>query len=159
MGKSGKCNYHRKNNPRNLWEVVNDIKKELENGLGGLDIKRLVKPHGLIMELAQALQNSKPKVGRTQLRKFYSELKQIFTAFNNQRESLSPERQEELLLKLHYLFLIIYYQRNRNLIPKDFADLLDLLVEKMIAEFNNPKAMKNAEMFFTALIAYTPKEG
>lgn len=159
MVKGGKQhNYHQRNNQRNLRDIVNDIKRELRDGLETLDIKKLVKPDGLISELAQVL-NRKERVGRSQLRKFYSELKQIFMAVKSQKEGLSPEKQEELILKLHFLFIPIHYQKNRGKIPKEFAELLDFLVEKMIEEFDKPKAIKNAEMFFTALIAYTPKEG
>lgn len=112
-----------------------------------IPLKELVKPDKYAHSIAKSM-----KITRTQLRKIYSEFKEIFDSFKKNKKF-----DDEALTRLYMLYPIIEYQKNRGVISEDFAKLITALLEN-IEKYHSEEDMDRAYKFLTALIAYTPKE-
>ena len=112
------------------------------------ELKKLVAPGGVAERIAENLSG---QVNMTQLRKFFNEVKRI---------CILGKRGKMKIAQTHLLRLYpkIAYATARNLLPKEFEEVLNKVLEK-VEECNQSADYERLDDFFTALIAYAKKHG
>ena len=124
-----------------------------------INLLSLVKRGGYAERVASELQKQK-KTRRSQVRKLFSEFKQIFDLVGKDLKNKGDRLDvinSEAGMKLCMLYPIIAYQKERDIISEDFADLMSSLIDNL----NNEPTKENFEQaknFLTALVAYMRKE-
>ncbi len=153
-GKS-KSNFESKSKKQKPKEV-----QDFENYLSSLncfsdtDLRELIKPEGYADKLASYLKNNTRKEVKTaQLRKFFNEIKSAtYKAKGGQLKDAK--------IALWRIYPIIAYSEARDLMPKEFANLMRLVLEKVEncnKEEKLQKSFERLEDFITALYAYFRK--
>ena len=130
-------NYH------NLMKFLN---QKLDNAkLSEIDEEEFIEPEGLCEAISIGLQFK-----RTQLRKFFSEIKNIKTSFQNSEADTKKIRVQvvSLIPKLAYAA-----SPSRNLIDEDFYQFMKTLLEKLKEELTYEN-FKKFEQIIEAIIAY-----
>lgn len=117
-------------------------------------LSELLKPGGLCDRFACQNRN---KIKMNQLRKFFSEFKKIIKKANNTSKKDNSDYEKEI----YKLFPIIAYNEGRGLIPKPFAEMLSLILEKITENKDDEKKrlfyLKILDAFLTGLIGYMKK--
>lgn len=127
-----------------LNELIQRLKKE---PIANIHVRELVKPGGYAHSIVDKL-----GVKRSQLRKVFSEMKEIF-----ERVKEKGTIDEEIEVKFYMLYPIIEYQRNRGIIKEPFARLMEALLDNL-ERYKTPENFEQAERFLTALVAYMKRE-
>jgi CRISPR type III-A-associated protein Csm2 len=153
-GSRGKNFYQNKSN---LPPEIERIRKELENikCLSEINPKDLVKPDGWADKLANFLKTGvrKKDLKTSQLRKFFNEIKSATI-------KAEKGKLEEAQMTLWKVYPLIAYSEARDLMPKEFGDIISTILEKVegCQELQKQKAsFKNLDLFMTALYAYFTK--
>lgn len=128
---------------KGIKQLILEIKQK--NGLGGIDIKELLKPDGYAKNVVD-----EAGLKRVQLRKIFSEFKIIKERY----EKGETEKVKKLMYKL---YPIIQYQCNRKLISENFRDLMFVILESLENNFTKENFEHTFE-FMEALVAYIPRD-
>lgn len=129
-----------------LYAVNELLKQELENkSLSELDIESFIEPEGVADKIAY-----KTKIKRSQLRKFFNEIKQL----KNQVSKLKPEESisSELRLRIVSLMPKLAYASGRKTIDKNFYYFMKYILESL--KKGTRKDFEAFEQIFEAIIAY-----
>ena len=104
----------------------------------------------LICQYAEKLAQT-TKIKRTQLRKYFNEIKQLK---HKVRKAEGDKIPEEVRIKLKRLIALLAYAASpkRGLISKEFYELMSFLINKVSQ--GNRKDFEIFEEFFEAIIAY-----
>ena len=108
-----------------------------------LDLREIVAPRKYAERIAENLSG---QVNMTQLRKFFNEVKRVCTLGKKGKTEIAKT-------KLWRLYYKIPYATARNLLPKEFAEVLTEVMQK-VEKCNTPKDYEQLDDFFSALIAY-----
>uniref|UniRef100_A0A7C4NZT1 CRISPR system Cms protein Csm2 n=1 Tax=Thermodesulfobacterium geofontis TaxID=1295609 RepID=A0A7C4NZT1_9BACT len=131
---------------KNLKDVLDNEKTFLK-----IDLKDLIGPESYAAKISKKL-----NITPVQLRKVFSEFKNIYALYKANYKNLTEEKKEEIRLKLYKLYPILQYQANRGLIDHNFKtlmwEILNLLDEK-ISE-NKKEEFDRVIDFMEALVAY-----
>jgi CRISPR type III-A-associated protein Csm2 len=143
-------------NPINEFISFLEGKEEKDKKcLSEYDLRILIGPQGYADKIAKHIvevgsKNKNERVNITQLRKFFSEIKEI--------SKLGQKEPQRAQVKLWKLYPLIAYAQGRKVISKDFADMLNQVLEKVDNNScNKPEDYKMLEDFMTALVAYFKK--
>jgi CRISPR type III-A-associated protein Csm2 len=141
-----KTQNNKKQNSKNpIEEFINELNKK--ECFSEFDLRDLIGPNGYADNIAASL---KKQVKISQLRKFFSEIKEI--------SKIGESKPEEAQKKIWLLYPLIAYAEGRDVIPNNFANMLNKVLEKVEAEnCNKADDYKRLEDFMTALIAYFKK--
>jgi CRISPR type III-A-associated protein Csm2 len=132
-------------------EAIVQFLRELRNVkcFSQFNLRRLIGPNGYAEQIAKA---GKKDIKISQLRKFFSEIKEI--------SRLGQSKSKEAQQKIWILYPLIAYAQGRRVISKDFANMLNQVLEKVENDScNKPEDYKMLEDFMTALVAYFKKYG
>ncbi|RTZ58993.1 MAG: type III-A CRISPR-associated protein Csm2 [Gammaproteobacteria bacterium] len=117
------------------------------------DLRELVKPQGYADRLASFLKNHTKGIKTTQLRKFFNEIKSA-------TQKAKSGNWDEAKANLWRIYPIIAYSVARDLMPKEFGEMMNLVLEK-VENCPNEEKLKNSfdrlNDFITALYAYFRK--
>ena len=129
-----------------LYAVNELLKQELKyKKLSAINIESFIEPDGIADKIAH-----KTKIKRSQLRKFFNEIKQL----KNQISKLKPEEPitAELRLKIVSLIPKLAYASGRKTIDKNFYFFMKNLLENV--KEGTRKEFEAFEQIFEAIIAY-----
>ncbi len=137
--------------------VIEDFKKFLQNfncfgDIAGENLRELLKPQGYADRLAEFLKNHTRGIKSTQLRKFFNEIK---SATQKAKTNLNDAK-----ATLWRIYPIIAYSEARDLMPREFGDIMRLVLEKVESCSEEERLKKSFERlndFITALYAYFRK--
>jgi len=132
-----------------ISEAINNFLNELKtvNCFSSFNLRKLIGPDGYAERIARDVDRN---IKISQLRKFFAEIKEI--------TKLGQKNPEEAQKRVWLLYPIIAYAEGRKVIPKDFANMLNQVLEKVENEACNKKEdYKRLEDFMTALVAYFKK--
>jgi len=133
--------------------------RDFENYLRGLecfsdtDLRELVRPQGYADRLASFLKNKTRGIKTTQLRKFFNEVKSATQKAKNGNWN-------EAKANLWRIYPIIAYSEARGLMPKEFGEIIQVVLEKVESCSKEEKLKTSFERlndFMTALYAYFRK--
>jgi CRISPR type III-A-associated protein Csm2 len=130
-------------------EVIIKFLQELKSipCFSQFNLRKLIGPNGYAEQIAR---NVSRDVKISQLRKFFSEIKEI--------TELGQKNPQEAQKRIWLLYPIIAYAQGRRVISRDFANMLNQVLEKVEGESCNKKEdYKRLEDFMTALVAYFKK--
>lgn len=126
-----------------LQQFIEKVRRE---GLKSFSLAELLKPNGYASLFA-----TKGELTRVQLRKIFTEFKNIYEYYSSQDKKIASVK-----TRIYKLYPLIYYQYNRKLISEEFKELIVAILDSLDRNFE-----ENIEMtmsFIEALVAYAPKE-
>ncbi len=125
--------------------AIDELVKLLEaKSIKDIDFGNLVKPDGYA-----------PKVARMGVKT--SQVRKIYTEFRNVCEKIKNSPDESAMVKLYMLYPLTEYQKERRIIPEEFAKVITALLSN-IERDHSPENVERAEKFFMAIVAYAKKE-
>ncbi len=134
------------NYDRLISEVINDIKK----GILNLDLEEYIKPGGVCEGIAGAV-GYKGKLKRSQLRKFFNEIKTI------EYDLKSEEDIKKIKIRILALIPKLAYSKGRNLIDENFYEFMKTILSKVKEDMNEKNAQEVFEVFvkiLESIVAY-----
>lgn len=121
--------------------------------ISSIPVEEFIGPNGICQAIARGL-----TFRRTQLRKFFNEVKFIKIKLNS---SSDEEVLKSIKLRLVTLVPKLAYSHGKNLIDENFYEFMKLLITKLKDDFT-PENFEKFEQIFEAIIAYhvyyNPKE-
>ena len=145
-----------RNQGRPHRDELQDLKQALREiqCLADLSLKVTVRPNGYADKLAKFLkERGSRSLKATQLRKFFNAIKEATTKAKNG----NLQKAREILWKTYPL---VAYSRARGLIPEEFENIINTVIEKVEScseEAKLRESFERLEDFMTALYAYFKK--
>ncbi len=130
-----------------IEELINKIKNE--GGLKKIDLGELIKPEKYAHIISKGLELS-----RVQLRRIYTEFKNIYDTYQNSKKS-KEVNVNKIKSSLYKLYPILQYQASRQIIDDKFKELMWKILDSLEKD---PENFDNTMEFIKALVAYSPKE-
>jgi len=124
-----------------IKELINKIKNQ--GGLKEIDLGELIRPENYAYKISKDL-----KLTRVQLRKVYTEFKNIYDIYKKTK----GKDENEIKTRLYKLYPILQYQVNRKLIDNDFKELIWEILNSLDKNLEN---FENTMEFIKALVAYS----
>lgn len=133
------------NQGKNLQKEIEEIKHKIKNANSLREVLKpedFAKPDGWADKIAKGVQN---KLKTNQLRKIFAEAKEICDMKIKNPESDST--------KIYLLYPKLAYAKGRDLIPRDFYDLIKVCLDKLVKS-KDKEDFKMFKEFLTAIVAY-----
>ncbi len=130
--------------PNIISEIIGEINSA--NKLSEvLTPDKFAPPEGWADKIASSFKSGNNSLKTSQLRKIFSEVKSIC---QRQKKGISKDKTE-----LYLLYPKLAYAKGRNLMPKEFYDLLVSCIKKLQLN-GDEKDFETFEEFMTAIVAY-----
>jgi CRISPR-associated protein Csm2 len=139
---------------KNLIKEVNqDI---MEKGMLNIDLEVYIQPEGICECIACAV-GYVGKLKRSQLRKFFNEIKTL--EYDLKKYDLKKEKENIKKIQIGILALIpkLAYSKGRELIDEDFYDFMKTILMKVKEDMNKEDTQKVFEVFvkiLESIVAY-----
>jgi len=131
---------------RLISEVIKDIKK----GILNLDLEEYIKPGGVCEGIAGAV-GYIGKLKRSQLRKFFNEIKTI------EYDLKTEEDIKKIKIRILTLFSKLAYSKGRGLMDENFYEFMKTILSKVKEDMNEKNAQEVFEVFvkiLESIVAY-----
>ncbi len=139
--------HHRGVQHNTVGSFLERLRNQLGNDLSKLEDKEIFHPRdGYASKIVEEL-----SLKGVQLRRFYTEIRNIYERF------LEGKGEKELRYNLYKLYAVTQYQENRNVIRKDFGNLVRGILDSLDRNFT-ADSLRKASDFFMAMVAYSKRE-
>jgi len=136
-----------KRNYNNLMKLLNQKIDNINIKLSELDEEEFIQPEGLCEAISIGLQFK-----RTQLRKFFSEIKDIKAELQKANPN-DNSKNHSIGVRLIAIIPKLAYSKGRELIDEEFYLFMKILIQKLRNELNKDN-FKKFDQIFEAIIAY-----
>jgi CRISPR-associated protein Csm2 len=143
-GLENQLNGEIKRNYKNLMKLINQKIDNINIKLSELDEEEFIQQEGLCEAISIGLQFK-----RTQLRKFFSEIKDI----KIELQKVNPDDIRNIGVRLIAVIPKLAYSKGRDLIDEEFYLFMKILIQKLRNELNKDN-FKKFDQIFEAIIAY-----
>jgi len=123
-----------------LIDKLNEYLKEIS--ISNLNLEDFLKPEGISEAIAKGLQFK-----RTQLRKFFNEIKRIKLELKNK------DNTNKVIISLVSIIPKLAYSKGRGLVDEKFYEFIKILVMKLREDLTDEN-FKKFEQIFESIIAY-----
>jgi len=123
-----------------LIDKLNEYLKEIS--ISNLNLEDFLKPEGISEAIAKGLQFK-----RTQLRKFFNEIKRIKLELKNK------DNINKVIISLVSIIPKLAYSKGRGLVDEKFYEFIKILVMKLREDLTDEN-FKKFEQIFESIIAY-----
>jgi CRISPR-associated protein Csm2 len=135
----------------NYDRLISEVIKDIEKGILNLDLEEYIKPGGICEGIAGAV-GYKGKLKRSQLRKFFNEIKTIEYDLRKEEKDI-----KEIKIKILALIPKLAYSKGRDLIDDNFYDFMKTILVKVKEDMNKENAQEVFEVFvkiLESIVAY-----
>jgi CRISPR-associated protein Csm2 len=134
----------------NYDRLISEVIKDIEKGILNLDLEEYIKPGGICEGIAGAV-GYIGKLKRSQLRKFFNEIKTLEYDLKTEKDIKK--------IKIRILALIpkLAYSKGRDLIDENFYEFMKTILSKVKEDMNEKNAQEVFEVFvkiLESIVAY-----
>ena len=134
----------------NYDKLISEVIKDIEKGILNLDLEEYIKPGGICEGIAGAV-GYIGKLKRSQLRKFFNEIKTI------EYDLKSGEDVKKIKIRILALIPKLAYSKGRDLIDENFYKFMKTILSKVKEDMNEKNAQEVFEVFvkiLESIVAY-----
>jgi CRISPR-associated protein Csm2 len=134
----------------NYDKLISEVIKDIEKGILNLDLEEYIKPGGICEGIAGAV-GYIGKLKRSQLRKFFNEIKTI------EYDLKSGEDVKKIKIRILALIPKLAYSKGRDLIDENFYKFMKAILSKVKEDMNEENAKEVFEVFvkiLESIVAY-----
>jgi CRISPR-associated protein Csm2 len=134
----------------NYNKLISEVIKDIEKGILNLDLEEYIKPGGICEGIAGAV-GYIGKLKRSQLRKFFNEIKTI------EYDLKSGEDVKKIKIRILALIPKLAYSKGRDLIDENFYKFMKAILSKVKEDMNEENAKEVFEVFvkiLESIVAY-----
>ncbi|WP_299228342.1 type III-A CRISPR-associated protein Csm2 [Sulfurihydrogenibium sp.] len=131
-------------------KLIEKVNQEVEKGILNIDLEAYLQPEGVCEGIAYAV-GCMNKLKRSQLRKFFNEIKTI------EYDLKSEEDIKEIKIKILALIPKLAYSKGRDLIDENFYEFMKTILSKVKEDMNKENPQKVFEVFvkiLESIVAY-----
>jgi CRISPR-associated protein Csm2 len=148
-------------------EYTKEIAKKIREGQSLASVlkpEEFAKPCGYAEKIVEELGN---KLKTSQLRKIFTEIKNIYEAQKKKTASSKDESKkdeskdekikDEIKVRIYLLYPKLAYAKGRGLMPDAFYELLNACLDKLVEKGSKEEDFESFFQFITAIVAYSKK--
>jgi|GEM_PF-798224 len=131
-------------------ELIVKVNQDIKKGVLNIDLEAYLQPEGVCEGIAYAV-GCMNKLKRSQLRKFFNEIKTI------EYDLKSEEDIKKIKIRILALIPKLAYSKGRNLIDENFYEFMKTILSKVKEDMNEKNAQEVFEVFvkiLESIVAY-----
>jgi len=131
-------------------ELIVKVNQDIKKGVLNIDLEAYLQPEGVCEGIAYAV-GCINKLKRSQLRKFFNEIKTI------EYDLKSEEDIKKIKIRILALFSKLAYSKGRGLMDEDFYKFMKTILSKIKEDMNEKNAQEVFEVFvkiLESIVAY-----